>query len=87
MRPTATGDSFGRGEIIETNELGGAVHGPVETVGKISFGAIRDFPLSENVKVGIGALYSVNFVPNDLDPSYGGDPDGAMVFLRLVAGT
>ena len=79
---------FGRGEIIETNELdAGGHHGPVETVGKISFGAIRDFALSENVKVGVGALYSVNIVPNDLEPSYGGDPDGAMIFLRLVAGT
>ncbi len=75
---------FARSEIIESHELGA---GSIDTVGKISLGAIRDFHVMENVKIGIGALYSVNFVPEDLEPSYGGDPDGAMVFLRLVAGT
>ena len=79
---------FGRGEIIETNELSpGGGHGPIETVGKFSVGAIRDFPVTESVRLGVGALYSVNFVPETLEPSYGGDPDGAMVFVRLVAGT
>jgi hypothetical protein len=77
---------FGRGELVESNELGpGGGHGPNETVGKISFGAIRDFHVMENVRLGIGGLYSVNFVPDDLEPSYDGDPDGAMVFLRLAA--
>lgn len=76
---------FGRGEIIETNELGGGGHhGPIETVGKISLGVVRDFDVSENVRLGIGGLYSFNFVPDTLEPSYGGDPDGAMVFLRLA---
>jgi hypothetical protein len=76
---------FGRGELIETNELGaGGHHGPIETVGKISLGVVRDFDVSENVRLGIGGLYSFNFVPDSLEPSYGGDPDGAMVFLRLA---
>ena len=74
---------FGRGEIIEANELGGG-HGPIETVGKMSFGVIRDFDVSQNVRLGIGGLYSLNFVPDTLEPSYDGDPDGAMVFLRLA---
>jgi hypothetical protein len=78
---------FGRGELVDSNELGGGGHGPIETVGKMSLGAIRDFHVMENVRLGIGALYSVNLVPGDLEPSYGGDPDGAMVFLRLAAGT
>ena len=79
---------FGRAEITETDELGPGGHGgPVETVGKISFGAIRDFAVDDNLRLGIGALYGLNFVPNSLEPSYGGDPDGAMVFVRLVAGT
>lgn len=76
---------FARGEVVESHDL--LPSGDVETVGKISFGAIRDFHVMENVRIGIGALYSVNFVSDALEPSYDGDPDGAMVFLRLVAGT
>lgn len=74
---------FARGEIVENDEL--SASGSTETVGKLSVGAIRDFHLTDEVKIGIGALYGVNFVPNDLESSYGGDPVGAMVFLRLVA--
>jgi hypothetical protein len=48
---------------------------------------VRDFELAPNVRLGLGGLYAVNLVPDDLEPSYGGDPDGAMVFLRLVAGS
>jgi hypothetical protein len=33
--------------------------------------------------LGLGGLYSVNQVPGALEPLYGGDPDGAMVFIRL----
>ena len=76
---------FARGEVIESHELDPA--DTINTVGKVSFGAIRDFHAADNVRLGIGALYSVNFVPEALEPSYGGDPDGAMVFMRLVAGT
>jgi len=76
---------FARGEWIETNELGEhGHHGPIETVSKISLGVVRDFDVSENVRLGIGGLYSMNFVPDTLEPSYDGDPDGAMVFLRLA---
>ena len=31
----------------------------------------------------LGALYALNFVPAPLGALYGGDPDGAMLFLRL----
>ena len=75
---------FARGEVIESHELGG---GTIDTVGKISLGTIRDFHVTDNVKIGIGALYSINIVPAELEPSYDGVPKGAMVFLRLVAGT
>ncbi|MEQ1865112.1 MAG: hypothetical protein ABL996_10730 [Micropepsaceae bacterium] len=74
---------FARGEVVENEEL--SPSGDAETVGKVSFGAVRDFHIADQVKVGLGALYSVNFVPDALEPSYGGDPDGAMVFLRLAA--
>lgn len=72
---------FARAELVENPELGPTT----ETVGKLSVGAIRDFPVAENTALGIGALYSVNFIPDALEPSYGGDPDGAMVFVRLTA--
>jgi hypothetical protein len=72
---------FARGEIIESHEL--SFVGRTDRVGKISFGAIRDFTIADRLTLGVGALYSVDFVPDALEPSYGGDPDGAMVFLRL----
>jgi hypothetical protein len=53
------------------------------TVGKISLGTVYDVPLSEHLKLGLGGLYAVNFVPDALEPLYGGDEDGAMAFLRL----
>lgn len=74
---------FGRAEIDENHELSGT--GRIDTVGKISLGAIRDFALSDNVKVGIGALVTHNFVSDALEASYDGDPNGAMIFLRLKA--
>jgi len=76
---------FGRAERTENNELisVGGHHGPVYTVGKASVGAIRDFPVTPRVKVGLGGLYAFNFLPNALRASYGGQPNGAMIFARL----
>ncbi|WP_255356127.1 hypothetical protein [Brevundimonas sp. Root1423] len=39
--------------------------------------------MAEHVRFGLGALYSLNSVPDGLEPSYGGDPDGGMIFARL----
>ena len=77
---------FARAERIETDELlpgPGGGHGDLYTVSKASVGAVHDWRLAENVRFGLGALYSVNRVPAGLEPSYGGDPDGAMIFARL----
>jgi hypothetical protein len=76
---------FGRAERTENDELLPAAghHGPVFRVGKASLGAVRDFRVADHLKVGAGALYAFNFVPAALEPSYGGDPGGAMLFLRL----
>lgn len=77
---------FARAERIETDELlpgPGGGHGDLYTVSKASIGAVHDWRLAENVRFGLGALYSVNRVPAGLEPSYGGDPDGAMIFARL----
>jgi len=80
---------FARAERIETDELlpgPGGGHGDLFTVSKASVGAIHDWRLDEHLRFGVGALYSVNRVPTALEPSYGGDPDGGMVFVRLKIG-
>lgn len=77
---------FARVERIETDELVpgvGGGHGDLYVVGKASVGAVHDWRLAENVRFGLGALYSVNQVPGALEPVYGGDPDGGMIFMRL----
>ncbi|MBD3837411.1 hypothetical protein [Brevundimonas sp.] len=77
---------FGRAERIETDELvpglnGG--HGPLYTVSKASLGLVRDWRIAPRLRLGLGGLYAFNQVPGPLEPLYGGDPDGAMVFARL----
>jgi hypothetical protein len=74
---------FGRAERTENDELTGIHHGPVRTVGKMSLGAIRDFPVADHASLGLGALASQNFLPRALRPSYGGDARGFMAFVRL----
>ena len=84
-RPNDQWTVFARGEAIETDELGGD-HGPVEDVQRLSLGAIRDFRINEIAVIGVGALVQQHFVPDTLEPSYGGDQDGAMAFVRLRIG-
>jgi len=75
---------FGRGEMTENRELLDVEIGPAFRVGKVSLGAIRDFPIAKHLALGAGGLFSLNFVPDALAPLYGGhDPTGAMAFLRL----
>jgi hypothetical protein len=78
---------FGRGEITENRELleiEGEEHGPAYRVGKVSAGAVRDFRIADHLTFGVGGLVSLNFVPDDLAPFYGGNnPTGAMAFARL----
>jgi hypothetical protein len=76
---------FARGEAIETDELG-AHHGPVEDVQRLSLGAIRDFGVNDHAVLGVGALVQQHFASDALEPSYGGDPAGAMAFVRLRIG-
>jgi hypothetical protein len=86
VHPNPAWTVFGRAERIETNELLGGGHGPVFTVSKASLGAVRDFRVSDSAVIGVGGLYALDFVPKGLEPSYGGDPNGAMVFVRLKIG-
>jgi len=85
VKPNAAWTLFGRAERVENDELTVAAghHGPTFTVGKLSLGAIRDWPVSDHLSVGLGALYAFDFVPSILDATYGNEPHGAMVFGRI----
>jgi hypothetical protein len=77
---------FGRAERTENDELGasGDHHGPAFQVGKLSLGALHDVRLAPHLRIAAGGLWAFNFTPAELDPSYGGNPKGAMLFLRLT---
>ena len=76
---------FSRAEAIETDELGAHLHGhgPIEEVQRINLGVARNFVLSENVKLAIGASVTQNWVSDTLSPLYDGNPTGGMAFIRL----
>ena len=76
---------FGRGEMVQNRELLGLQeHGPAFRVGKVSLGAVRDFPIAKHLSIGAGGLLAVNFVPAALAPLYGSrNPIGTMGFMRL----
>jgi hypothetical protein len=88
VKPPGPWTLFARWERTRTNELSpDLLDGPVETVSKVSAGAIHDWRISPHLKVGLGALYAFNFVPGALAASYGSsDPHGAMGFVRLKLG-
>ncbi|MDX2238252.1 MAG: hypothetical protein NW203_11885 [Hyphomonadaceae bacterium] len=76
---------FGRAERVENGELEESLS-DVPTVGRLSLGAIRDWRVAEHVKIGIGANLTQNFIGDELDAVYGGDPLGATAFVRLKIG-
>ncbi len=89
VKPNNRWTVFARAERIDTDELlpaPGQVHGPEFTVGKASLGAIRDVPLTRDVKVGVGALVARSLTPRGLDPAYGGDRTSGMAFVRVKMG-
>lgn len=82
LHPSDAWTLFARAERIETGELNfGADR--IDTVGRVSVGAVHDWRIAQHVAFGVGALYSHGFVPDALSPSYDGDPNGAMAFVRL----
>ena len=83
FKPDDSWTLFARGESIGSDELvpGGRVRG----AGEVTLGAIHDWPLADNFKLGLGGLYSFDFAPVSAAAPYGADPHGAMAFLRLVA--
>lgn len=85
LKPNPAWTLFSRAERVDNDELiiVGGHRGPTFTVGKISLGAIHDWPVSEHLSLGLGALYAWNFVPGGLKAVYGSDPAGTMAFVRL----
>jgi hypothetical protein len=74
---------FARAETLGSGEL---VPEPgVRHAGEVSFGLVRDFAVGERMKIGLGGLYAVDFAPGSPTAPYGGDPHGAMAFIRLLA--
>jgi hypothetical protein len=84
--PAPAWQLFARAEWIESPELG-EDHHDVHEVGKLSLGLLREFPVTERMRLGVGALYTLNEIDAELRPSYGGSPDGAMVFVQFIAGS
>jgi hypothetical protein len=86
LQPAERWTVFVRAEREKNDELIvlGPLQGTAYTVGKTSIGAVRYLALTDQVSIGIGALYAFNFVPGALAPLYGrSDPQGSMLFLRL----
>jgi hypothetical protein len=77
---------FARGEAIETNELEPPGHGPIRDVARVSVGAIRDWRINAQTVLGVGAVLQTHLAPDELEPAYGGDPEGVMGFVRLKIG-
>jgi len=80
LMPNNAWTVFGRAEEAQQDELSGVEHGPIYTVRKLSLGAIRDFRVSEKVKVGLGAQVGAYDAPKALGYD---SPTSGTVFLRL----
>jgi hypothetical protein len=72
---------FSRAEAVENDELD---HGVLHTVSKLSIGAERAWIVRPHLSVSLGGVYSHAMVPDTLEVSYDGDPDGVVVFSRLL---
>lgn len=82
-RPNEAWTVFTRAERVETGEL---LAGPPRAVARFSLGAIRDWRVHEHALIGVGALVERHVAPDALAPSYDGDQNGAMAFVRLKIG-
>jgi len=73
---------FARAEWVQNHEL--SVTGDSEEASAVTIGGIKDWRVSEHWKFGVGALYAFDVAPHAV-PSYGGNPHGTMMFVRVVA--
>lgn len=76
---------FGRIEYTEKDELFGEdepLHHETFDVSKFSLGYVYDIPVTQHVKLGLGAVGSTYAFPSELDPYYGSNPLSGTVFIR-----
>jgi hypothetical protein len=77
---------FGRFERAKKDELfleGDLMHGEKFIVNKMTLGYIYDLPSRHHMKWGIGNSLDINIIPDRLESSYGDNPLGYMVFVRV----
>ncbi len=77
---------FARVEDVQKDELfepPSPLAGQVFRVAEASLGYVYDLPLAKHVALGLGAMGTVNIVPDALKPAYGDTPLGWMPFVRL----
>jgi hypothetical protein len=79
---------FGRAEYVQKSahdlQLAAFPDEQLFGVSSLSLGYIRDVKRGAALSFGIGARGTVNFVPRDLEASYGSrNPVGGMVFVRI----
>ena len=82
------GDStvFGRIEDAQKDELfapPSPLAGRVFRVAEASLGYVYDLPIAKHVALGLGAMGTVDIVPNAIQPAYGAAPVSWMPFVRL----
>jgi hypothetical protein len=76
---------FGRIEYTEKDELFGEdepLHHETFGVSKFSLGYVYDIPVTQHVKLGLGAVGSAHAFPSELNPYYGSNPLSGTVFIR-----
>jgi hypothetical protein len=85
LKPADPWTIFVRAETVQNEELLTLPDGatPTEPVSEVSIGAIHDWRAAPHLKIGLGGLYTFDFVPGALRAAYGDDPRGAMAFVRL----
>jgi hypothetical protein len=77
---------FSRWERVEKDELfeeDDALAGRVFDVNRFSLGYIYDFPVWNHMQWGIGGSYNLHFLPDDLQGTYGKNPEAYFIFARL----
>lgn len=73
---------FARAERVEKDELVGVPAG-THTVGKLTFGAVRDLASSSGFDFGVGGFVGIYSVPGALKPFYGRSPVSFGIFFRV----
>jgi hypothetical protein len=82
VKPAQDWTAFARAEWEQNNEIDST--GAVRAVGEFTLGGIHDWKVADHAKLGLGASFTFDFVPSSATPHYGGDPHGALVFVRLA---